>query len=86
MEAKNVRLILGTNVKYYRFLIGYTQEELAEKCNLSARYMSDIENAKGNISLDTLEIIAKQLRVEPYLLLKEQNHNLNLPKRVNMKK
>jgi len=65
--------------------VGFTQEQLAEKCDLSPRYVSDIENANGNIPIDTLEKIAKYLKVEPYLLIKEEHHGA-LPKRVNMKK
>ena len=38
-----------------------------------------------NIPIDTLEIIAYYLKVEPYILLKERK-NKPLPKRVNMKK
>ena len=84
MKISNVRKILGANVKFYRYMIGYTQEQLAEKCDLSPRYISDIENHNGNISIDTLENIAKVLKVEPYLLIKPQKH-CDLPKRVNMK-
>jgi len=84
MKPQNIRKILGANIKYYRFSIGYTQEQLAEKCDLSPRYISDIENAKGNIRIDTLENIAKYLKVEPYLLIKGQKHQV-LQKRVNMK-
>ena len=84
MKTQNIRKVLGVNVKYYRFLIGYTQEQLAEKCELSPRYISDIENFKGNISIDTLENIAKYLKIEPYLLIKEQGHHTS-QKRVNMK-
>lgn len=84
MKTRNIRKVLGANVKYYRFLIGYTQEQLAEKCELSPRYISDIENFKGNISIDTLENIAKYLKVEPYLLIKEQGHHTS-QRRVNMK-
>lgn len=83
MKTQNIRKVLGVNVKYYRFLIGYTQEQLAEKCELSPRYISDIENFKGNIPIDTLENIAKYLKVEPYLLIKEQGHHTS-QKRVNM--
>lgn len=84
MKNQYIRKVLAENVKYHRFLIGYTQEQLAEKCELSPRYISDIENSKGNLSIDTLENIAKYLKTEPYLLIKKQNHN-TLPKRVNMK-
>lgn len=84
MKTLNIRKVLSANVKYYRFLIGYTQEQLAEKCDLSPRYLSDIENSKGNVSIDTLEKLAYYLKVEPYLLIKDQKHP-TLPKRVNMK-
>lgn len=84
MKTSNIRKVLGANVKYYRHLIGYTQEQLAEKSGLSPRYISDIETSNGNISVDTLEKIAKLLKVESYLLIKPQKHPV-LPKRVNMK-
>lgn len=84
MKTSNIRKVLGANVKYYRHLIGFTQEQLAEKCNLSPRYISDIENSNGNVSVDTLENIAKFLKIESYLLIKPQKHPV-LPKRVNIK-
>ena len=83
MESKKLRFIISTNIKYYRFSNKITQEELAEKCGLSARYISDIENNKVNIPIDTLEKIV--LKVKPHLLLKESKH-IELPKRVNMRK
>lgn len=84
MDTNHIYKVLGANVKYYRFKLGYTQEKLAELCDLSPRYISDIENSKGNIPLSTLENLAFVLKVEPYLLIKEYKHR-NLPKRVNMK-
>ena len=80
----SIRKILSENIKYYRFKMKYTQETLAEKTDLSARYISDIENENGNIPIDTLENIANVLKVEPYRLLKETKHK-KIPKRVNMK-
>ena len=44
--------VLSDNVKYYRFKNGYTQEELAEKCDLSSKCLSNIENSKWNMSID----------------------------------
>lgn len=80
----NIRKVFGANVKFYRYQNDLTQEQLAEKCDLSTRYISDIENANGNVSLDTLEIIAKALNIESYILIKPSKHQA-LPKRVNMK-
>ena len=84
MKNHNLRNIVGGNVKYYRFLIGYTQEELAEKTDLSPRYISDIENARGNIPIDTIELISNALKIKPHILFKERE-NKELPKRVNMR-
>jgi len=84
MKTSKIRKVLGANIKSYRYAKGYTQEHLAEKSGLSPRYISDIENARGNIAVDTLEILANCLSVEPYFLIKENEHK-TLPKRVNMK-
>lgn len=81
---KKLREIISSNIRYYRFSNKLTQEDLGELTGLSSRYISDIENNKGNIPIDTLEKIAKTLKIKPYLLLKEQKHK-RLPVRVNNK-
>ena len=84
MKYPSIRKVLGYNIKYYRFKIGCTQEKLAELTDLSPRYISDIENYNGNISVDTLENIVRCLKVEYYLLLKDSHHK-PLLKRANLK-
>ena len=68
-EIKYIQL--GLNISYYRKLIGYTQEELAEEANLSRSYLSTIEapNEVKTVSLEVLFDIAKVLKVEPSKLL-----------------
>jgi transcriptional regulator with XRE-family HTH domain len=54
---------IGLKISYYRKLAGMTQEELAEACNLSAGYISQLE-APGCYfcpSLKTLFLIAEVL-------------------------
>ena len=75
MTKKSIRIILGENVKYYRLLNKFTHEKLAELCNLRARYISNIENANGNISIDTLEKIANTFQMDYLFLIKENNFN-----------
>lgn len=62
---------LGLNISYYRKLAGYTQEELAEECEISRSYISAIEapNMIQTISLETLFRLADALSVEPHQLL-----------------
>lgn len=68
-EIKYIKL--GLNVAYYRKLCGYTQEELAEECDISRSYISALEapNMVQSISLEMLFQIANALRIEPYELL-----------------
>ena len=64
---------LGLKIAYYRKLKGYTQEEFAEKLNVSVSYIGQIEapNIYKAISLKTLFKIADALEIAPYKLLKD---------------
>lgn len=70
--------IVGKNIKKYRKLKGLKQSELAEKCNLSEGFISDLESDTfRTVSLNTLYHIAKKLDVHIMLLfqdLKEENN------------
>ena len=46
-----------------------SQAELAERCNISTSFVSDIENSRKYPSADTLERIAAALNLIPYQLL-----------------
>jgi len=54
---------LGQNVRLYRKLSKFSQEGLAEKADLAASYISDVERGRENISVDTLARVAKALRI-----------------------
>ena len=53
----NVKRLLGRKIKQYRVLKGFTQEELAEKLNISQRTLSGIECGANFLSSNTLEKI-----------------------------
>ena len=67
---RNLRDILKINIKYYRIKANLTQEDLAEKANVTSKYISDLERGIFNVSLEKLEQIAEALKIEAYLLLK----------------
>lgn len=73
----------GRNVKYYRFQNRMTQEQLAELTDLSPRYISNIENGTGNVSLDTIESLVEALNVEYQDLFATENVEIKF-KKVNM--
>ncbi len=68
-EIKYIQL--GLNISYYRKLIGYTQEQLAEEADLSRSYISSIEapNEIKTVSLEVLFNISRALNIEPSKLL-----------------
>lgn len=52
---------LGQKFKEMRLSKGFTQEQLAEKCNLSTSYISYIETGKKKINFSQLENLSREL-------------------------
>jgi len=67
MKENELRAILGNNLKKYR---NFSQEELAEKLDISIPFLSDIENSRKWISPATLVKLADALGIEPHELFK----------------
>ena len=61
---------LGLKISYYRKLSGLTQENLAEKVNISRTHLSNIEapNMTTPVSLEILFDIAEVLEIPVYRL------------------
>lgn len=62
---------IGLKIAYYRKLRGLTQEELAEKVDLTPAFVGHLEapNIAKALSLDTLFDIAAVLDIPPYKFL-----------------
>jgi transcriptional regulator with XRE-family HTH domain len=58
------RRIVGQRIRAYRKKARLSQEELAEKADLSYKFLGEVERGMENISLDSLVRIAKALKVE----------------------
>lgn len=61
--------IFAENVKKYRNVRGYSQENLAERSGLHRTYIAGIETVTRNVSLKNIERIALALDIPPALLL-----------------
>lgn len=68
-------ITLGKNVRKYRLILGFTQEELADKCECSNSHIGQIENARGIPRLNRVVKIANALSVTVDQLLKESYSN-----------
>lgn len=60
--------LLAQNIKKYRKIKGYSQTELAEKCDVSSNYIQFIETQKRFPSEDVMISIAKELSIPSYSL------------------
>jgi len=67
--------LLIFNIKYYRYVKNISQEELAELCKLTPRYITDIEIGLHCPTIPKLELIAKALELEPYELFMNVERN-----------
>lgn len=85
VKLVEIREIFSQNLKYYRIQNNLTQSELAEKINLTDKYISDLERSKFSPSLDTISEIARILGIEEYLLLKKDYTHTNVPYRLDLK-
>ncbi|AME23750.1 helix-turn-helix domain-containing protein [Burkholderia sp. PAMC 26561] len=64
-----LRIRVAGNVRRLRVELTLSQEDLSENCGFHRTYVSQVERAVTNISLDNLEKLAKALQVEPAELL-----------------
>ena len=68
-KTQEILTILANNIKSARTKLGYSQQELAEKADLSPGHMNDLEQARKWVSADTIQRLAKALMLEPWMLL-----------------
>ncbi len=64
MRLTQKDIALGKRIRRLRKKIGMTQEELAERANLSVTHIGLVETGKRRISLQSLQKVASSLRVK----------------------
>jgi transcriptional regulator with XRE-family HTH domain len=65
-----LRDTLAKNMRRLRAARKLTQGALAYDCGINRTYLSAVERAERNVSIDNIARIAKGLQVEPWRLLK----------------
>jgi transcriptional regulator with XRE-family HTH domain len=65
-----LRVRLGRMVRQLRAAAGFSQEKFAAEIKLHRTFMGSIERGKTNVSLDTLERLARGLRMSVWELLR----------------
>lgn len=73
MDKKSLLKQFGKNVKIERIKLDLTQEELAEKMNVSQNYIAGIECGRANMSLGKVLELSQYLEISINDLLKFDN-------------
>jgi len=68
-----IRDVLADNLKKNRQKKGFTQEQLAEKAEVSSHYIAMVETCKTFPKPEMLEKLAKTLSIEPHQLFSVVN-------------
>jgi transcriptional regulator with XRE-family HTH domain len=64
--------VLAKNMRVLRANRGLTQEALADASGLNRTYVSSVERAERNVSIDNIARIATALGVDAFELLRER--------------
>ena len=59
-----LRQDISKNIRARRKQLELTQEQLAKRCKKTIRYINHLENAAGNVTVDTLEKVAAALQCQ----------------------
>jgi len=62
---------LGSRVRAWRARRGMTRKQLARDSGLSERFLADVESGKGNVSINSLEAVARALNISILELLQD---------------
>ncbi len=68
----SLHILVGQNVRKIRKRRGFSQEELADMCGLHRTYIGGIERGERNLTVNTLQTLAKALDIPPGLLVSKE--------------
>ena len=84
LEKAEIDRILGNIFKQYRVKNNLTQEQIAEKLNISVKYISRIENGIGGVKIETLIKYINVLGISPNTIFEKFITNKELKTEINL--
>ena len=73
--SKSIKDLVSKNIRSWRIRKGISQEELARVSGHSLRFISRAENQPQNLTIESLDSIARALEIPVFNLLKDQIKN-----------
>jgi len=78
--------IVARNLRAVRIAEGVPQHVLASRAGVSVSYISMLERGERTPPLETLETVAKALKVSPLYLMQENAHRASRPRKRGRRK
>lgn len=72
MTVSEIRTLFATSLRKWRTRRGFSQEVLAERANLHRTYISDVERGARNLSLESIDKLARALEISVSTLFTPQ--------------
>ena len=69
MDQESLKVRIGAALRAQRQHWGLSQEKLAHRVGLTTRYIAGLERSEFNVTVDTLDELARILGVDPVALL-----------------
>lgn len=76
MPKPDIKKSFGSSVKGWRQQLGFSQEELAERADLHRTYISDVERGARNLSLESINKLARALDISVSALFPPEDAEL----------
>jgi len=70
-------IALGKRIQKLRLEAGLTQEQLAEKAELSLKHLGELERGRGNPALSSMESLAQALEISLSEMLNYEHEQLS---------
>jgi len=75
-STTTLRIKLGKAVRRLRAAAGFSQEGFAAACKLHRTYIGALERGEKNTTIDTIDRLAKTLKITPFDLFREAEKEL----------
>ena len=81
-EKKEINIVVGENIKFYREQAGYTREKLAELIGITPRFLADAEHGYVGVSLTNLKRICEILGISSDRLIWRKREKIDLSEKI----
>lgn len=82
IEKNDIKRLISCTIKQLRIKNNMSQSEFSTKLNRSKSFTNEIENGRGNITIDTFYNVCQALSIKPreFLEIVEDELGIDLPK------